>query len=245
MLPSCGKWTVQGTRAILKREPKPCGSSRRVETLGPGSTGSPVTRSSGLQGGRVVPPENLRPPFGGRFSRPRGAKVKATSQTMGRLAVLFVVAVALVSGVACGQSAEAKKQKALARGEQYLRDGKVNEAIIEFRSALQVHQDFVPAVQALGRAYMAKSWYGDAARELQRAQKLSPDALPIAADFGRTLVQVGALQDAEAQAARILAKEPQNRDGLYIRGAALLGQWNAQEALDLLEPVSASGIGPE
>ena len=111
--------------------------------------------------------------------------MKATSQTMGRLAVLFVVAVALVSGVACGQSAEAKKQKALARGEQYLRDGKVNEAIIEFRSALQVDQDFVPAVHALGRAYMAKSWYGDAARELQRAQKLSPDALPIAADFGR------------------------------------------------------------
>src|SRR5205814_700240 len=56
---------------------------------------------------------------------------------------------------------------------------------------------------------------------------------------------IGACQDAEAQAARILAKEAQNRDGLYIRGAALLGQGKPQEVLALLEPVSASGTGPE
>ena len=143
--------------------------------------------------------------------------MKAIRETARRVGTLLVIGLVLVAGGACGQSPLAKKQKAVARGEQYLKDGKLNEAIIEFRTALQVDQDFLPAVHALGRAYIAKSWYGDAARELQRAQKLAPDSLPIAADYGRVLAQAGAWKDAEAQAALILAKDPQNRDGLYIR----------------------------
>src|SRR6266545_1042056 len=155
---------------------------------------------------------------------PRGARVKPGRKAIGPLAGLLLIALALVAGAACSQSPEAKKQQALARGEQYLKDGKANEAIIEFRTALQIDQNFIPAAQALGRAYIAKSWFGDAARELRRAQQLSPDSLSIATDLGRALVQSGAWQDAEAQAALILAKEPQNRDGLFIRATALLGQ---------------------
>src|SRR6266496_1415869 len=118
-------------------------------------------------------------PSEGRYQRPRGARVKAISETARQVGTLLVIGLVLVAGGACGQSPMAKKQKAVARGEQYLKDGKLNEAIIEFRTALQVDQDFLPAVHALGRAYIAKSWYGDAARELQRAQKLAPDSLPI------------------------------------------------------------------
>src|SRR6266568_8550448 len=117
-----------------------------------------------------------------------------------QLGVLLLIGVALWAGVGCSQSPEVKKQKALARGEQYLKEGKLNEAIIEFRAALQEDQNFVPAAQGLGRAYAAKSWYGDAARELQNAQKLAPDSLSIAGDFGRALVQLGAWKEAEAQA---------------------------------------------
>jgi len=171
--------------------------------------------------------------------------VKPTRKTGGVSAVLLMVALALVLGAACGQSPEAKKQKALARGEQYLKDGKVDEAVIEFRTALQVDENFVPAVQGLGRAYAAKSWYGDAAREFQRAKKLSPDSLPIAVDFGRALVQIGAWKDAEQQAALILSKEPRNPDGLYIQAASLLGQGRPQEALTLLGPISPGESSPE
>jgi len=56
---------------------------------------------------------------------------------------LFVLMLA-----ACAQSPEAQKQKALERGETYLRKGQYNEAIIEFRNALQVDPDFVPALHA-------------------------------------------------------------------------------------------------
>src|SRR5438105_14562977 len=113
--------------------------------------------------------------------------VKRWSKSVQGVGILFLIGLAVLAGIGCAQSPEAKKQKAVARGEQYLKNGKLNEAIIEFRTALQVDQNFVPAAQGLGRAYLAKSWYGDAGRELLHAQKLSPDSLSIATDLGRIL----------------------------------------------------------
>jgi tetratricopeptide (TPR) repeat protein len=177
--------------------------------------------------------------------RGRGVTVEQMNEKVRGSGILLAILLALVAATACAQSPEVKKQKAVARGEQYLKDGKVNEAIIEFRTALQVDQNFVPAAHGLGRAYLAKSWYGDAGRELLRAQKLSPDSLSIATDLGRVLVQVGAWKDAEAQATVILGKEPQNKDGLHIRVSALLGQGRTDEALSLLEKIPAGETPPD
>ena len=99
-----------------------------------------------------------------------------------------MLALALASAAACTQSPEAKKQKAVERAEAYLKDGKASEAVIELRNALQIDKDYVPALHALGRAYAAKAWYGDAVRELSRAQKGAPDSVPIAVDLGRAFL---------------------------------------------------------
>src|SRR4029453_14221260 len=170
--------------------------------------------------------------------------LRRTGKAVQQLGVLLLIGVALLLGTACSQSPEVKKQKALGRGEEYLQKGKLNEAIIEFRAALQEDQDFVPAAQGLGRAYAAKSWNGDAVRELQRAQKLSPDSLSIAVDLGRALVQAGAWKEAETQATLILGKEPRNLDGLYISAMALLGQGKVNEAQAVLQAVPAGSAPP-
>lgn len=151
----------------------------------------------------------------------------------------------VVAGAACGLSPEAKKQKALGRGEEYLTQGKVNEGIIELQNALKIDPAFVPALHALGRAYMAKAWFADAARELARAQQRAPDSVAISADFGRALVEVGAWVEAEAQAARILGREPQNSTALYVRAAALLGQGKAAEVEALLAGVPKGSMSAD
>ena len=156
-------------------------------------------------------------------------------------ATLIVLAAVLTLG-ACGQSPEVKKQKALERAEQYLKDGKPNEAVIELRNALQIDKDFAPALLALGRAYAAKAWYADAARELGRAQTLLPDSVPVAVELGRVLVDLGAWAGAEAQGERILSREPRSADGTYISAATLLGQRRLEEALAVLETASRSGV---
>src|SRR5207249_584446 len=72
-----------------------------------------------------------------------------------------------------------------------------------------------------------------------------PDSLSIATDLGGILVRLGAWKEAEAQAAKLLEKDPQNRDGLYIRASALLGQGKAAEALALLEKIPPAETPPD
>ena len=158
-----------------------------------------------------------------------------------RLFAVLVLALALAGAVACTQSPEAKKQKAVERAEVYLKDGKANEAVIELRNALQIDKDYVPALRALARAYAAKAWYGDAIRELGRAKQLNPDSLPIALELGRAYTESGLFREADEQIERVLAREPKNALALYIRAATRLGQGKPDEALSILDGIIAAG----
>src|SRR5262245_1246431 len=130
------------------------------------------------------------------------ARVPRHPRTLRSLSLVAVIALALAA--ACTQSPEVRKQKAIERAEQYLKEGKPNEAVIELRNALQIDSEFVPALVALGRAYAAKGWHADAARELLRAAKLAPNDTSIALMAARELLDVGALRDADEHAGKVL-----------------------------------------
>jgi len=151
---------------------------------------------------------------------------------VGRVVLLGVLAIMVAS---CSPSSEVRKQKTLERGETYLNAGKLNEAIIELRNALQADPEFAPALHALGRAYGRKSWFFDAEHELTRAQKLVPDSVPVAVDLGKVLLEIGAWDEAGAQAELILTRDPENRQALTIRAGVLLGQGKSVEAFALLK----------
>src|SRR4029453_11088508 len=95
------------------------------------------------------------------------------------------VAIALLLVGGCAQDPNIKKQQYLERGTKFLADGNYNEAVIELKNALQIDPKFAPALQAIGRAYRAKSWYGDAVKELQRAVELAPDNLGARVDLAQ------------------------------------------------------------
>lgn len=138
---------------------------------------------------------------------------------------------AFLLSTSCAENPEATKKRAVEAGERYFAEGKLNEAVIEFKHALQVDVNFLPAVHGLGRVYAAKAWYADSLAELRRAQKLEPDSPAIAADLGRVLIEAGAWREADRQSERILSRDPTNPHGFYVRGAALLGWGRADDAL--------------
>jgi tetratricopeptide (TPR) repeat protein len=143
----------------------------------------------------------------------------------------LVIALSLLATVSCSPSSDVVKREALRRAELYESQGKLDEAIIEWRQALAVDPTLVVARHALGRAYAAKLWYRDAAAELLAAQEISPQPSTISADLGRVLIELGAWQRAYAQAERIQQSEPSNLDALSIRTAVLLGEGNAEALL--------------
>ena len=57
----------------------------------------------------------------------------------------------------CSQDPEVKKQKHFSRGQEYLSQWRLEEAIIEFRNVIQIAPKFADGHNQLGRAYQRKS----------------------------------------------------------------------------------------
>ena len=69
-----------------------------------------------------------------------------------RLILLLLLVFSAFFAAACGDSPEARTQKALGRGEGYLKERKLNEAAREmFVKAASVGAGYAPARMALGR----------------------------------------------------------------------------------------------
>src|SRR5260370_4424044 len=141
----------------------------------------------------------------------------------------LVIGLGLLATVSCSQSPDAVKREALNRAEQYQSQGKLDEAIIEWRQALAVDPALVEARHALGRAYATKVWYRDAATELLAAQELAPQSVAISADLGRVLIELGAFKGARAQAARIQQSEPPDPVAGPLLPPAPPGEGGAEE----------------
>src|SRR5271169_5198419 len=91
---------------------------------------------------------------------------------------LFQKAILLLAGAvllaSCSSDPNTRKLKYLRSGEKYSKSGKYQEAVIEFRNALEVDPRFAPAHYQLGSAYLALKKTDSAYRELNEAVTLDP-----------------------------------------------------------------------
>ena len=106
----------------------------------------------------------------------------------------------------------------------------MNDAIDSLTRALRRDPDLVPALDALGRAYLVKSWPEDALRELRRAAALAPESSAVAVNLGRAWIETGNAPAALAEADRVLSREPGHLGALALRGDALLAASQTEEA---------------
>ncbi|MGH9905433.1 MAG: tetratricopeptide repeat protein, partial [Pyrinomonadaceae bacterium] len=85
---------------------------------------------------------------------------------------LLLAAVFVLNG--CTNPEKAKAQH-LSRGEAYLKDGKFQEASIEFRNAIQIDDRLAAAHWGLARAYEGLQRFQELFDELRKATQLDPN----------------------------------------------------------------------
>lgn len=135
--------------------------------------------------------------------------------------VLCSAALALVVA-GCSTDPAVAKQEHFARAEQYVIDGKLPEAVIEYRNAVQIDPRFGQARYRLAEAYALQGNTAAAFGEYVRAADLL-DAAEVQLKAGSLLMLAGRYEDAKARADAVLAKQPDDTAALILRANAMAG----------------------
>ena len=105
-------------------------------------------------------------------------------------------------------------------GIELLQSGDPEGAIDELLRVIKVHTSNEYAHLFLGHAYFEKKAYAQALKCYVRALHVIPEYLGAMVGAGQALRMMGQYDKAIQMGKRILAKEPDDADALYILGAA-------------------------
>src|SRR5262249_27134350 len=147
------------------------------------------------------PPHSLRPRS---FLRPSSSMISARTTGL-HAAFLGVLAAILVS--ACG-GAHSRYVSHLARAQQYLAQGNLDKASIEFRNALQIQPKDPDALYGVGRVGELRGNFREAVGLYQAAVDVRPDFPAARANLGKIFVFAGDSHHALDIVAPGLAQHP-------------------------------------
>ena len=145
----------------------------------------------------------------------------------------FLVAV-LVATIACESSSD-RRDRFMRNGQQALAAGKLSEAIIEYKNAVQTDPMFAPARLELADALTKHGDAQGALTEYIRAADVKLDDAELQVKTGNLLLAVGKLDDARSRAERVLKSNPSHVEAHILLGNALGGYHDLDKALAQME----------
>jgi tetratricopeptide (TPR) repeat protein len=160
---------------------------------------------------------------------------------------LSIPALILTLLVGC-QSDQAKLAEHMARGEEYAKQGKAPEAIIEFKSVLQIDPNHAPAHHGLALAYLRNRQAREGYWEMRETVRLDPSNLEARLEFGQLAALAGENEEVMAQADAVIAADPKRVEAYLLRAQALEVLKRPEEALQTAEkavevdPKSSQGL---
>jgi tetratricopeptide (TPR) repeat protein len=137
--------------------------------------------------------------------------------------ISFNRAILLIAGaaallVSCSSDPNRQKLKYLNSGENYFKSGKYQEAVIQFRSALEIDPRFAAAHYQLGRTYLALRNPGSAYREMTESVTLDPSNSDAQLEYAALLIGRRQFDQAQSVAQKVLDAQPGNARALRILG---------------------------
>ena len=153
---------------------------------------------------------------------------------------------------ACSRDIAVEKQSHFEAANRYASEGKHDEALIEYRAALQADPHFGEAHYRLGQIYERKRDIQNALGEYVRAADLLPNETDVQLAAASLLSLAGRFEDAKVRLEAVLAGDPRNVKALTLLGSALAGLRDLEgairevekaTALDPLEPGSHAALG--
>jgi tetratricopeptide (TPR) repeat protein len=162
------------------------------------------------------------------------------------MAVLSVSFLLAFVAIGCG-SAQEKSKRHLDQADHWLAEGKTNEAILEYRRAVQLNPPDPRAHLALAKIFISKGDYLSAVKQLNNVIKNAPDNREAPDMLADLMVKVRNYKGAREQAQKILKTDPDDTLALMVLaessfqlGDVEQAQTNADRVLQL-DPTNSRG----
>jgi tetratricopeptide (TPR) repeat protein len=135
-----------------------------------------------------------------------------------------LLAVTAVSALLVGCSnSEKEKKEHFDNAERFMKAGKTQEAIVEYRNALRADNKYGEARFTLAEAYAAVGNQNQAYREYVRAADLLPQNDEAQIRAARYLVAASQFEDAKTRSQPVIDRNPSNAQAQLVLGNALVG----------------------
>ena len=154
----------------------------------------------------------------------------------------LLLALALLAG--CSRDPNVRKQKYLQSGEKYLSKGKLNEAIIEFRNALEIDPRFAAAHYQLAHAYLRSKNPEAAYRELLETVSLDPKNSDPQVELAAMLVAGRQFAQARTIVDKVLKADPKNAQAHAILGQTFSASQDRPNAIAEFQKAIALDSAP-
>jgi tetratricopeptide (TPR) repeat protein len=151
----------------------------------------------------------------------------------------LAAALALTALAACA-SPEQKLQKYTKSGEEFLAEGDLGRANVQFQNALKINEEYVPALLGLAHVAERKQDFQTMFGVLQTIVRLEPDNAPARIDLGKLMLIGGDERAALENADKALASAPGNLDAVALKSAIQLKLGDRVGAVELARQVIAA-----
>jgi len=136
---------------------------------------------------------------------------------------IFLAALVAIALAACSKDPQKAKVEYFLSGEQFVRDGKLSEGIIQFRNALKQDPQYGEARLALAHALRKSGDASSAYREYLHAAETLPTNVRVQIEAGWIRLAAGEFQESRTLAERAIAQESRNVEAHILLGSALAG----------------------
>ena len=141
-----------------------------------------------------------------------------------------ILLLALAPLVGC-QDEAAKLQEHVARGKTFIEEERFREAIIEFKSALQIDPNDSDTHYDLAQAYFQAGKPREGFWELRETVRLDPANHQAVLEFSQLAILAGEKDEALSQTARVIQEDASNCQAHLVHGQALDSLERRDEAL--------------
>src|ERR1017187_1153690 len=141
---------------------------------------------------------------------------QVANSAFGRRLSVLLIAAAWLAG--CSSDPNQKKLRFVSSGAKYFSEHKYQEAIIQFRGAVQIDPKFAAAHYQLAQAYLAAGNPAAAFREFYQTVDLDPANLDAKLNLAKLLIDNRQIREGQMIAQAVIKVDPGNASGHAILG---------------------------